>query len=168
MKLYFNGFSLKNEQELFAAYIEQSDFVVSAFSYGTIKALQYALDTTKRIDKLQLFSPAYFNDKDKKYKRMQLMYFKKDSLLYCDNFLKNSGFSSGNKSRYFNMGDYKELEELLNYQWNIEDMQKLLDKNIKIEVFLGADDKIINSSSALEFFRKFSEVYYIKNKGHIL
>ena len=112
MKLYFNGFSLTNEEELFSTYIEKSDFVVSGFSYGGIKALQYVLGTENRVDKLQLFSPAYFNDKDKKYKRMQLMYFRKDASTYCDNFLKNSGFPQGKMSRYFKMGTDKELEEL--------------------------------------------------------
>ncbi len=166
--MYFNGFSLKNEQELFNTYIEKSDFVVSGFSYGAIQAIEYVLTTNKRVDKLQLVSPAYFNDKNKKYKRMQLMYFKKDADTYCDNFLKNSGFPQGKSSRYFDMGTYEELEELLNYQWDIEKFEQLLLKNITIEVFLGSDDKIIDSSEALEFFRKFSEVYYIKNKGHIL
>lgn len=166
--MYFNGFSLQNEQELFTQYQEKSDFVVSGFSYGAIKALEYVLETNERVDKLQLFSPAYFNDKDTKYKRMQLMYFKKDASTYCDNFLKNSGFPQGKFSRYFNMGTYQELEELLNYHWTSEKLEQILKKNITIEVFLGSDDRIINSSETLEFFRKFAEVYYIKNKGHIL
>jgi len=168
MKLYFSGFSLKNEEELFGQYREKSDFIISGFSYGAIKALEYVLDTEKRIDKLQLFSPAYFNDKDHKYKRMQLMYFKKNSSLYCDNFLKNSGFLNGKDTRYFSIGTYKELEELLNYEWSIEKLEQILKKNITIEVFLGSDDKIIDAGETLEFFRKFAEVYYIKNKGHIL
>jgi len=168
MKLYFNGFSLQNEQELFNTYIEKSDFVVTGFSFGAIKAIEYVLTTDERVDKLQLFSPAYFNDKDKKYKRMQLMYFKKDASTYCDNFLKNSGFPQGKFSRYFHMGTYAELELLLNYEWSVDKLKKVLDKNIQVEVFLGSDDNIIDSSEALEFFRKFSEVYYIKNKGHIL
>ena len=168
MKLYYNGFSLKNEEELFVQYREINDFVVSGFSYGAIQALEYVLSTNNRVDKLQLFSPAYFNDKDKKYKRMQLMYFKKDSTTYCDNFLKNSGFINGVHTRYFRLGKYEELEILLNYIWDENKLQKLLDKNIKIEVFLGSEDKIIDSHEALGFFRKFSEVYYIKDKGHTL
>ena len=36
-------------------------------------------------------------------------------------------------------------------------------KNIKIEVYLGSDDKIIDSQKALEFFKNCGcEVYYIK------
>jgi len=168
MKLYFNGFSLQNEEILFQEYLEKSDFVVSGFSYGAIKALEYVLETTKRVDKLQLFSPAYFNDKDKKYKRMQLLYFTKNSAQYCEQFLKNSGFSTEIASLYFQQGSYEELEELLEYLWEEDKLQEIVDKNIKIEVFLGADDKIIDANKALEFFKQFAEVYYIKNKGHIL
>lgn len=166
--MYFSGFSLKNEQKLFTEYIEKSDFVVSGFSYGAIQALKYVLSTNQRVDKLQLFSPAYFNDKDKKYKRMQLMYFKKDPSTYCNNFLQNAGFSQGLQTRYFQMGTFEELEELLNYDWTSEKLEKVLEKSIIIEVFLGSEDQIIDSQEALDFFRKFSEVYYIKNKGHIL
>jgi len=78
--LYFSGFSLVNEKELFEDYIIENDFTVSGFSYGAQKACEYVLNTNNRIDLLQLFSPSYFNDKDIKYKRMQLIYFKKNSL----------------------------------------------------------------------------------------
>jgi alpha-beta hydrolase superfamily lysophospholipase len=168
MKLYFSGFSLKNEQALFAEYLEKSDFIVSGFSYGAIKTVEYVLNTDKRIDKIQLFAPAYFNDKDTKYKRMQLLYFKKDPDNYCSNFLKNSGFSKELVLKYFQMGTYEELEQLLNYTWDHQKLDEIVKKNIKIEIFIGEDDKIVDSQKALEFFRNFGEVYYIKNKGHIL
>lgn len=168
MKLYFSGFSLENEKELFKEYLEVSDFTVSGFSYGAIKALEYVLDLEKRVDKLQFFSPAFFNDKDVKFKRMQLMFFKKDAKAYCDTFLKNCGFTVEQSNNYFKMGSYEELDELLNYEWSKEKLQKLNDKNIILEVFLGEKDKIIDSSKALDFFKEFGEVYYIKEKGHIL
>ena len=166
--MYFNGFSLKGEQELLDSYIVDNDFTISGFSYGAIKALEYTIKIDKRVDKLQLFSPAYFNDKDKKYKRMQLLYFTKDSKKYCTNFLKNSGFSDLQSKKYFQQGSYDELNELLNYQWTEEKMQNLVDKNIKLEVYLGSNDKIIDPHKALNFFREFGEVYFIKNSSHIL
>ena len=166
--MYFNGFCLKDESMIFKEYLEDNDLTISGFSYGAIKAVKYLLNTDKRVDKLQLFSPAYFNDKDKKYIRLQLMFFKKDPQKYCDNFLKNCGFKTEDKDKYFSMGTYEELQELLEYKWEEETMKKLLDKGIKIEVYLGSDDKIIDSSKALEFFKVFGEVYYIKNKNHIL
>ena len=168
MKLYFSGFSLKNEKELFKEYIIENDFSVSGFSYGAQKAFEYLLSTKNRVDLLQLFSPAFFQDKELKYKRMQLMFFQKDSQIYCDNFLVNCGFNKELATKYFKEGTFNQLEELLSYEWDREKLQKIVDKNIKIEVYLGSDDKIIDSSKALEFFKKFGEVYYIKNKGHIL
>jgi len=96
------------------------------------------------------------------------MFFKKDSQTYSDNFLANCGFSKELAMKYFQEGTYKELEELLSYEWDKEKLQKLIDKNIKIEIYLGSDDKIIDANVALEFFKQFGEVYFIKEKGHIL
>ncbi len=165
---YFSGFSLKNEQELFKKYIIDTDFTVCGFSYGAKKAIEYALGTDTRIDKIQLFSPAFFNDKDIKYKRMQLMFFKKNKEDYCDKFLENCGITKNQKELYFQVGKYEELEDLLNYNWDEKKIKKLVDRGIYIEVYLGCDDKIIDSKKTMEFFRQFSEVYYMKNKGHIL
>ncbi len=165
--MYFSGFSLCNEKELFNQYLIDNEFTVSGFSYGAQKAVEYALNIQTRVDTLQLFSPSYFNDKDIKYKRMQLMYFKKDAQVYCDNFLKNCGLNN-DKKQYFKMGSFEQLEDLLNYGWDEEKLQAIVDKGINIEVYLGVEDKIIDSGKAKEFFSKFSEVYYIKNKGHIL
>lgn len=167
--MYFSGFSLQNEDELFNSYLEKSDFIVSGFSYGAQKAFEYTLNSSKRIDKLQMFSPAFFMDKDEKYKRLQLMYFKKDSQQYCENFLKNICYPrSQNVSKYFKEGTYKELEELLHYNWAKINFEKIASRGIEIEVFLGSEDKIINSFKAYEFFKEFATVYFIKEKGHIL
>jgi hypothetical protein len=166
--LYFSGFSLQNEQELFSDYIIQNDFTLSGFSYGCIKLIEYAIKSDTRIDKIQLFSPAYFNDKDEKFKRMQLMFFKKDATSYANNFLKNCGFSKENQDKFFLLGTFEELKELLYYEWSSNQLQSLKDKGIEIEIYLGEKDKIINSKGALEFFRNFGDTYFIKDVGHIL
>ncbi len=173
--MYFSGFSLTNESEIFDEYRIKSDVVASGFSYGAIKLVENIINGTydkgilqKRIDKIQLFSPAFFNDKDEKFKRMQLMFFKKDPQTYCDNFLKNCGFEINDKERYFQMGTFEELSDLLYYKWTKEKMQKIVDRNIFIEIYLGGEDKIIDSYKALEFFREFGEVYFIKKAGHNL
>jgi hypothetical protein len=168
MKLFFSGFSLKEEAELFKEYQINNNFSVSGFSYGAQKAFEYVLKNEKRVDLLQLFSPAFFQDCDKKYKRTQLMFFKKDQKVYCDQFLKNCGFTKEQAKNYFQMGTYEELDELLNYIWNKEKLQLLKEKNIHLEVYLGSDDKIIDPQEAKEFFKEFGEVYFIKNKNHIL
>lgn len=166
---YYSGFCLEKEQELFSEYLIKNDFTVSGFSYGAIKAFEAVLQSSSRVDKLQLFSPAFFQTQDKKFKRMQLMFFKKDAQAYCDNFLKNIAYpEKKDTSKYFRLGTYEELEELLMYQWSEEKLQKLLDKGVQIEVYLGEKDKIIDSQKANEFFKDYATVYYIKEKGHIL
>ncbi len=168
-KKYFSGFCFKNESELFDEYIINNDFTISGFSYGAIKAFEEALSTTKRVDKLQLFSPAFFQNFDDKFKRTQLMYFKKDANAYCHNFLSNVIYPLQiDISKYFELGTAEQLEELLNYNWSEEKLQKLVDKGTKIEVYLGGVDKIIDSSKAKDFFKNFATVYYIKEKGHLL
>ncbi len=166
---FFSGFSLENEEELFKEYIIQNDFTICGFSNGAIKACQYALNSKTRIDLIQLFSPAFFQDKEMKFKRMQLMFFKKDKLSYCNNFLQNISYpSSLTLNKYFKEESFEELETLLFYKWKKEDLQTLINKKIKIEVYLGFEDKIINSYETSEFFKEFADVYYIKKVGHIL
>ena len=97
------------------------------------------------------------------------MYFKKDPNAYCENFLENvKSSSSKDISKYFNLGSIEELQELLYYEWSEEKLQKLLEKGTKIEVYLGANDKIVETLSAKDFFVNFATVYYIKEKGHLL
>jgi len=170
---YFSGFCLQDEQELFSEYLIQNDFTVSGFSYGAIKAIELvvkSLELGVRVDLLQLFSPSFFNDKDKKFKKMQLIYFKKDSEKYCNNFINNCSFPTANFKllTYFHKGTFDELKELLYYEWDEKKFQFLNDKGVEIEVYLGGKDKIIDSKKAKEFFVQFGTVYYIKNAGHIL
>ncbi len=167
--MYFSGFSLDGEKELFKEYLDDNEFTVSGFSYGAQKAFEYVLSTNRRIDKLQLFSPAFFQNKDKKYKRLQLMFFNKNQDEYCRNFLENVSYgSSAQLESYFKVGSQTELEELLYYNWEKSDLQALNNKGVAIEVYLGNDDKIIDSSEAYIFFKEFATVYYLKDKGHIL
>ncbi len=166
---FYSGFSLQNEEELFKNYAIKNDFTLAGFSYGAIKAFQEALTTNKRVDLLQLFSPAFFQIQEKKFLRMQLMFFKKDKISYTKEFLKNISYPSDTKvEKYFTQGAYEELDHLLSYVWKKEDLEKLIKKGTKIEVYLGSDDKIIDISKSSDFFKKYASVYYIKNVGHIL
>lgn len=166
---FFSGFCFFEESELFDEYLIKNDFTISGFSYGAIKAFEEVLNSEKRVDKLQLFSPAFFQNYDDKFKRTQVMYFKKDANAYCQSFLQNVIFPTNlGISKYFKLGTIKELEELLYYEWSEEKLQKLVDKGTKIEVYLGGIDKIIDASKAKEFFKNFATVYYIKEKGHLL
>lgn len=166
---FFSGFCFKNESKLFDEYLERNDFTISGFSYGAIKAFEKVINCETRIDKLQLLSPAFFQNKDEKFKKMQLMFFKKDEEQYIKNFLENvkSPFYK-DVEKYFSKGSIEELKELLNFIWNKEELKKLVSKGIKIEVFLGEKDLIIDSNEAKEFFKDFATVYYFKDKGHLL
>ncbi len=168
-KKYFSGFCFFEESELFKDYIIKNDFTVSGFSYGAVKAFEDVLNSKNRVDKLQLFSPAFFQTQNEKFKRTQLMYFKKDTNAYCQTFLSNVLYPLPvDISKYFKQGLIEELQELLYYEWCEEKLQKLINKGVKIEVYLGGNDKIIDASKAQEFFKKFATVYYIKEKGHLL
>lgn len=160
---YFSGFCLSGEKELFSEYLSNSEYEVAGFSYGAIKAYEYCLTTKKRVDKLTLLSPAFFLDKDEKFKRLQLLHFRKNKNKYIENFLQNCSYPcETDLQKYLYPQSIKELEELLNYKWN----QKL--KDIDIRVYLGENDKIIDSKKAHEFFKEFTTSYYMKQKGHIL
>lgn len=166
---YYSGFCLHDEQGLFDEYLIDNDFTLSGFSYGAIKAFEEALHSSKRVDVLQLFSPAFFQDKDEKFKRMQLMFFKKNAQGYCENFLKNVVYpSSKNIEPFFKQGSFEELDELLHYVWDTKKIQALCNKGTKIEVYVGSEDKIVDANSIKEFFTPFATVYYIKECGHIL
>lgn len=157
------------EEKLFDAFTCRSDFCVCGFSYGAQKAFEYALTCKERVDKLQLFSPAFFMDRDEKFKKLQTMYFKKDSDAYCKNFLDNVTYPSHFEMKnYFLQGSVEELKKLLYYVWKSEAVGKLCDKGVDIEVYLGEKDMIINPLHVKDFFHPFATIYTIKDVGHIL
>lgn len=170
MKKYFSGFALKNEQELFHQYTSSSEYEVVGFSYGAIQACEYTYNTQTRIDKLILLSPAFFQTKPNKYKKIQLQAYEQNNQNYIQTFLNNiTKPYSYDMTKYINQNHTKEqLSELLFYIWDEKMLQSIIDKNIKIEVYLAQNDKIIDHKSAYEFFPKFATVYYIKDTNHIL
>jgi len=166
---YFSGFSLTNEEELFREILIDSDYIFAGFSYGAILAFEEAMSSKKRVDRLILISPAFFQDRDKSFKTLQLRAWEKNQKLYLDNFLKSCTYPSNFDLRgYLKPGTKDELEFLLNYIWNKEKLSKLKQKGTVIEVFLGQKDKIVDSKKALEFFKEVGSVYFFKDAGHIL
>jgi esterase/lipase len=167
---FFSGFGFQNEQELFKDYLPKSDYAVAGFSYGAQKALTYLLNTADRVDRLILLSPSFFNDKSKSFKRTQTHYFKLDKNTYMEKFLNNI-FNSNKidtNNKYLSETNEEDLHDLLNFEWKEQDIKNIIDKNIKIEVFLGENDKIINSKAANDFFSKLTTTYFIKKVGHLL
>ena len=169
--LFYSGFSLKNDKVFFKDFLESSEYAINGFSYGAIKATKKALEMVKdnkRVDKLVLLSPAFFQTKPTKFKRLQLMGYKKDKRSYLREFLRLSFLPYSQKSLESTDSTYEELEELLNYEWNEDELRFLKEKGVKIEVYLGGEDKIIDAQKARDFFVNLSSLTYIKNGNHFL
>ena len=168
---FYSGFSLQNESYLFDEYINSSEYCVCGFSYGAIKAFEYVkeqISLSKRVDTLQLFSPAFFQTKPEKFKKLQLMGYKKSEDAFLNQFI-NSCFTPYHKKIVQHTSTVvDELEELLHYEWDVEELKAISDKGITIEVYLGGEDKIIDVESAREFFLQIASVTYIKNANHFL
>ena len=169
---FFSGFCLDIDKNFFSEFIEDKEFIVAGFSYGAQKAVDYVLKTEKRIDKLQLLSPAFFNY-PKKLIDLNINAFKKDKNSYIKNFLTKAGlkFKIENGNWKINENNVqicecneRDLYNLFTFEW--EKIGQI--KDIKIEIFLGEYDKIIALKKAREFFINFGDVYFIKKANHFL
>ncbi len=172
MSKFFSGFALKNDDRLFTDLfidfgISLTYYDVCGFSYGAQKALSYTLCCNSRINRLILISPAFFNNKDSVFIDSQIHAFKKNKDLYLKCFYKNIGFN--NISNEF-IGDASlfDLDNLLNFTFKSDDLIAIKKMGIKILIFLGGKDKIINTISAMDFFKDFGIVYFIKEANHLL
>ena len=160
---YYSGFCFWNERELFREYLDDSEFCVAGFSYGAQKALIDAVHTNKRVDKLQLLSPAFFN-LNPKFIKLQLNGFKKDKNKYIKNFLENVKYPKEiDLSKYIDECELYQLEEMFSFNWGL--IEHL---DTKLEIFIGKMDKIIDVKGAVKFFREYGDVYLLKDKGHLL
>ncbi len=166
---YFNGFSLCNEEKFFKEQLIKSEYSVAGFSYGAQKAFEYVYNTTERVDRLVLISPAFFQNHKKSFIKTQLRYFKADKEAYRKEFLKNVAYpSSIDLSSYVCDGSYEELESLLGYVWEKEKVLELLARGVTIEVFMGDKDKIVDIDKSYNFFSDLVPVYLFKGRGHLL
>ncbi|WP_373070806.1 pimelyl-ACP methyl ester esterase BioV [Sulfurimonas sp.] len=168
---FFSGFSLQNEEYLFEDYIKKSDYTVCGFSYGAIKALDFVqkqIVNGNRVDTLQLLSPAFFQSKDAKFKRLQLIAYRKNEDVYLNQFLNSCFYPYEKKIVERSTTVIDELEELLDYEWELEALNALVKKGINIEVYLGGEDAIVDAEAAKEFFKNVATVTYIKDANHFL
>jgi len=169
--LFFSGFSLRDENYLFSDFINKSQFSICGFSYGAIKALKYTkeqLALGKRIDTLQLLSPAFFQMKSEKFKRLQMLSYAKDKDAYMKQFIGGCFYPFDKKQLLHVETKREELSELLSYEWDMKELQSIVNKGVKIEVYLGGKDAIIDVKSAREFFLQVATVTYIKDANHFL
>lgn len=168
---FYSGFALKNESHYFKEYINSSQYSVCGFSYGTIKAFLHVKEQLllgKRVDMLQLFSPVFFQTKDDKFKKIQLMGYRKDKEAYLKKFSAACFLPYDKKIVEHNESTVEELEELLYFKWDIDELKDIINKGIKIEVYLGGEDKIIDVFGAREFFLEVATITYIKDANHFL
>lgn len=166
---FYSGFSLKEESDFFKSYLSDTDYTVAGFSYGSIKAAEYAAMQRRRVDKLQLFSPVFFQNRPEKFRRLQMMAYKKDRQAYLDQFIMNSFAPYTVSTRLQHRATTAaELEELLSYIWEPKLLDYIVDKGTLIEVYLGGEDRIIDVNAAREFFKPFATVYFIKKANHFL
>ncbi|MGE4510210.1 MAG: pimelyl-ACP methyl ester esterase BioV [Sulfurimonadaceae bacterium] len=168
---FFSGFSLQGEEVFFKPFIKESAYTVCGFSYGAIKAYEHAkaqIAKGKRVDTLQLFSPAFFQTKSEKFKKLQLLGYQKNEELYLQNFLVACFAPHPQKSVSLACGTSQELQELLFYKWNLDALAELRERGVVIEVYLGMDDAIIDAPGAREFFVEVATVTAMKNANHFL
>lgn len=165
---FFNGFALRGDRRFFEALLKKSDYTVAGFSYGAIKAARYAAEAAERIDTLQLFSPAFFQTKKESFRRLQMGGYLKDPEKYIDAFI-NSCFAPYAPG-VIEMGEHSadELHELLYFVWESDLIKSIRNKGIRIEVYLGLEDRIIDTAGAREFFLPYATVTSIKKGNHFL
>ncbi len=168
MTMYFNGFALQDEVHFFSEFMDEGEYVISGFSYGAIKAFKEALNATTRVDKLQLFSPAFFQTKSSKFKRLQLMGYRKNSDLYLEKFTENCFSPYAVEDVTYAEHSVDELEELLTYEWDLKALQQLADRGTRIEVYIGGVDKVIDVGPAYTFFLPVATVTLVKRANHFL
>jgi hypothetical protein len=168
---FFSGFSLRDESSFFEDFIQETQYCIYGFSYGAIKALKHTQELLKsgeRVDRLQLFSPAFFQTKAQKFKRVQTLAYSTNREAYLEQFIDACFLPYKRKTVLFKESNLEELEELLEYKWLLSDLAPLRDAGVKIEVYLGSEDKIIDVEAAREFFLRVATVTYIKNANHFL
>ena len=166
---YFNGFSLRGEETLLAEWLDPNPYTVAGFSYGAVQAFRHAWETEKRVDLLQLLSPAFFQEKSEKFLRLQTLGFRKDRQAYLEAFLSNTAFPAAlDLSSHLAPGTEEELADLLSFRWEGEKLAALVERGVRIEVYLGGKDRITDPDAAKRFFQPYATVYYVKEAGHLL
>lgn len=165
---FYSGFALSGDQHFFDPYLKHSDYTVAGFSYGAIKAAEYAHDAHERIDTLQLFSPAFFQTKKESFRRLQMGGYIKDTERYLENFLTSCFAPSPVAPISLGSNDAESLQELLYYEWKPELLETIRAKGIRIEVYLGLEDQVIDVAGAREFFLPYATVISIRKGNHFL
>lgn len=167
--IFHSGFSLCNDQSFFDPFLKVSDYTVAGFSYGAIHAARYAETSNVRIDTLQLFSPAFFQTKKESFRRLQMGGYLKDRSGYTEKFIEScfSPCPVGEVDLDVHANE-EQLKELLYFVWEETLMRSIREKGIRIEVYLGLEDRVIDVEAAREFFIPYATVTSINRANHFL
>ena len=176
---FFGGFGFKDEVRIFEpilrdlGYFGDNPYNICGFSYGAQKAVRFALESLesgKRVNRILLLSPAFFNDKDLAFKDAQVRAFAKNKAFYMKAFYKNIGLKNGDEIylREVESLDLRTLEQCLRYEFKGAEMELLKSRGVEIVAILGENDKIIDSHKANAFFAQYGIVYLLKNANHLL
>ncbi|MGP1561908.1 MAG: hypothetical protein ACTTIC_07475 [Helicobacteraceae bacterium] len=177
--LYFSGFGLQNERVLFEDLLRGGGGprTFAGFSLGAVQAFECALGgigssgtnrsctETGGVRDLDLISPAFFMDKSTEFKRDEILRFERSHAGYMRAFYGKLGIKDRTMQK---MPAVQDLKLLLHYKWRAGDFAALKGRGVRIRVFLGGADGIMNARAALEFFKPLCTVYFFKGKGHIL
>lgn len=165
---FYSGFCLRDESPYFDPWLDHSDYTVAGFSYGAIKATEQAAAATTRIDTLQLFSPAFFIDRDETFRRLQLRGFGKDPDAYLRRFLHRCFTPCPEQAVDVAPDTLDDLRILLTYPWEQTTLQRIARRGTVIEVYLGEADAVIHAEAAAAHFLPVATVHRIKNANHFL
>ena len=168
---FYSGFSLRNDEPFFAHLMQVCEFCIYGFSYGAIKAFEDAkmrLEAFERVDRLILFSPAFFQTKTPAFKKLQLRSFKKEKNKYIENFLDGCFAPYEREKVMLKEDDIEDLEKLLYFEWSSAELLWLKEQGVVVEVYLGGEDRIIDAQGAYEFFKDIANVTFFKKANHFL
>lgn len=167
--MFYSGFSLRNDKIFFESFLKKSDYCVAGFSYGAIHAALYAAKSTERIDTLQLFSPSFFQTKKESFRRLQMGGYLKAPAAYTEKFIEScfAPCDVGAVELDDNASE-DQLRELLYFEWTSDLMSAIRAKGVRIEVYLGLEDRVIDVAGAREFFIPYATVTSIRGANHFL
>ncbi|RAX58340.1 hypothetical protein CCZ01_02680 [Helicobacter monodelphidis] len=170
--IYFSDFFLENEFSIFEPLevLCPHFYDVIGFGCGTQKALEYALHSTKRIDRLCLLSPLFFQNQSSKQKQRECEQFTQNPTKYIHRFLERCHFSD--RMQPFlkkTLLSPQEWSAIVTYQFQQQHFKILRQRGIQIEVFLGKNNEIIPSNQILEFFLPLSHrLFFFNQAGYFL
>ncbi|TSA87024.1 pimelyl-ACP methyl ester esterase BioV [Helicobacter mehlei] len=174
---YFSGFGFQREEWLFESILKPCGlYDVAGFSYGAICALEYACEQVKqnkRIQRLVLIAPCMLAHKSQAFKNLQLKAYQQNPHAYMQAFFEKIGWSAllaqdPSLARYTHLGSLQDLQILLNYHYAPEKLEFLCARGVRLEVFIGLEDAIMDAKALCVFFRNYGCVWQFKGANHLL